>query len=134
MSDILTVSQYFATSDADRIKWSKLLGFRGTGITMAGTETAFAPSRECMMRWAGQPFCEVCKMELARKIKIQYDYVSYPQLYAADPRFQPRIVEPVHWIVIAKNTGLVRKTLQKQMKKIWNFVLLCKIWSIRNNI
>ena len=74
-----------ATSDADSIKWSKLLGFRGTGITMAGTETAFAPSRECMMRWAGQPFCEVCKMELARKLN-NTDYVSCTQkLYVADP-------------------------------------------------
>ena len=74
-----------ATSDADSIKWSKLLGFRGTGITMAGTETAFAPSRECMMRWAGQPFCEVCKMELARKLN-NTDYVNCPQkLYVADP-------------------------------------------------
>ena len=74
-----------ATSDADSIKWSKLLGFRGIGITMAGTETAFAPSRECMMRWAGQPFCEVCKMELARKLN-NTDYVSCPQkLYVADP-------------------------------------------------
>ena len=74
-----------ASSDADSIKWSKLLGFRGTGITMAGTETAFAPSRECMMRWAGQPFCEVCKMELARKLN-NTDYVSCPQkLYVADP-------------------------------------------------
>ena len=74
-----------ATSDADSIKWSKLLGFRGTGITMAGTETAFAPSRECMMRLAGQPFCEVCKMELARKLN-NTDYVNCPQkLYVADP-------------------------------------------------
>ena len=73
-----------ATSDADSIKWSKLLGFRGIGITIAGTETAFAPSRECMMRWAGQPFCEVCKMELARKLN-NTDYVSCPQkLYVAD--------------------------------------------------
>ncbi len=73
------------TSDADSIKWSKLLGFRGIGITIAGTETAFAPSRECMMRWAGQPFCEVCKMELARKLN-NTDYVSCPQkLYVADP-------------------------------------------------
>ena len=74
-----------ATSDADSIKWSKLLGFRGIGITMAGTETAFAPGRECMMRLAGQPFCEVCKMELARKLN-NTDYVSCPQkLYVADP-------------------------------------------------
>lgn len=74
-----------ASSDADSIKWSKLLGFRGIGITLAGTETAFAPSRECMMRWAGQPFCEVCKMELARKLN-NTDYVSCPQkLYVADP-------------------------------------------------
>ena len=49
------------TSNPDTIKWSKMLGFRGIGVTMAGTETAFAPSRECMMRWLGQPFCEVCK-------------------------------------------------------------------------
>ena len=73
------------TSDPDAVKWSKLLGFRGTGITMAGTETAFAPSRECMMRWLGQPFCEVCKMELARKLN-NTDYVSRPAaLYVADP-------------------------------------------------
>ena len=73
------------TSDPDAVKWNKLLGFRGTGITMAGTETAFAPSRECMMRWLGQPFCEVCKMELARKLNNP-DYVSRPAaLYVADP-------------------------------------------------
>lgn len=73
------------TTDPDTIKWSKLLGFRGVGITMAGTETAFAPSRECMMRWLGQPFCEVCKMELARKLN-NTDYVSQPvPLYVADP-------------------------------------------------
>lgn len=73
------------TTDPDTIKWSKLLGFRGVGITMAGTETAFAPSRECMMRWLGQPFCEVCKMELARKLN-NTDYVSQPvPLYVSDP-------------------------------------------------
>lgn len=74
-----------AVSDADSIKWNKLLGFRGIGITMAGTETAFAPSRECMMRWLGQPFCEVCKMELVRKLN-NTDYVSRPkEIYVADP-------------------------------------------------
>ena len=73
------------TTDPDKIKWNKLLGFRGIGITMAGTETAFAPSRECMMRWQGQPFCEVCKMELARKLNNS-DYVSQPNaIYVADP-------------------------------------------------
>ena len=73
------------TTDPDTIKWSKLLGFRGVGVTMAGTATAFAPSRECMMRWLGQPFCEVCKMELARKLN-NTDYVSQPvPLYVADP-------------------------------------------------
>ena len=73
------------TTDPDTIKWSKLLGFRGVGVTMAGTETAFAPSRECMMRWLGQPFCEVCKMELARKLN-NTDYVSQlVPLYVADP-------------------------------------------------
>ena len=73
------------TTDPDTIKWRKLLGFRGVGVTMAGTETAFAPSRECMMRWLGQPFCEVCKMELARKLN-NTDYVSQPvPLYVADP-------------------------------------------------
>ena len=53
------------TSDPDKIKWHKMLGFRGIGITAAGTETVFAPSRVCMMRDLGNPFCEVCKMELA---------------------------------------------------------------------
>ena len=73
------------TTDPDTIKWSKLLGFRGVGITMAGTETAFAPSREWMLRWLGQPFCEVCTMELARKLN-NTDYVSQPvPLYVADP-------------------------------------------------
>lgn len=73
------------TTDPDSIKWSKMLGFRGIGITNAGTETAFAPSRECMMRWLGQPFCEVCKMELARKLN-NTDYVSRPAaIYVADP-------------------------------------------------
>lgn len=73
------------TSDPEKIKWSKMLGFRGIGITNAGTDTAFAPSRECMMRWLGQPFCEVCKMELARKLN-NTDYVSRPAaLYISDP-------------------------------------------------
>ena len=73
------------TTDPEKIKWSKMLGFRGLGITNAGTDTAFAPSRECMMRWLGQPFCEVCKMELARKLN-NTDYVSKPAaLYISDP-------------------------------------------------
>ena len=73
------------TTDPEKIKWSKMLGFRGIGSTNAGTDTAFAPSRECMMRWLGQPFCEVCKMELARKLN-NTDYVSKPAaLYISDP-------------------------------------------------
>lgn len=73
------------TSNPDTIKWSKMLGFRGIGVTMAGTETVFAPSRECMMRWLGQPFCEVCKMELARKLN-NTDYVSKPaEIYVSNP-------------------------------------------------
>lgn len=73
------------TTDPEKIKWSKMLGFRRIGITNAGTDTAFAPSRECMMRWLGQPFCEVCKMELARKLN-NTDYVSKPAaLYISDP-------------------------------------------------
>lgn len=73
------------TTNPETIKWAKMLGFRGIGITQAGTETAFAPSRECMMRWLGQPFCEVCKMELARNLN-NTDYVSRPVLiYVADP-------------------------------------------------
>lgn len=73
------------TTDPEKIKWSKMLGFCGIGITNAGTDTAFAPSRECMMRWLGQPFCEVCKMELARKLN-NTDYVSKPAaLYISDP-------------------------------------------------
>ena len=73
------------TTNPETIKWAKMLGFRGIGVTMAGTETAFAPSRECMMRWLGQPFCEVCKMELARNLN-NTDYVSRPaSIYVADP-------------------------------------------------
>lgn len=73
------------TSNPETIKWAKMLGFRGVGITMAGTETSFAPSRECMMRWLGQPFCEVCKMELARKLNNP-EYVSRPAaMYVSDP-------------------------------------------------
>ena len=73
------------TTNPETIKWAKILGFRGVGVTQAGTETAFAPSRECMMRWLGQPFCEVCKMELARNLN-NTDYVSRPaSIYVADP-------------------------------------------------
>lgn len=73
------------TTNPETIKWAKMLGFRGIGVTQAGTETAFAPSRECMMRWLGQPFCEVCKMELARNLNNP-DYVSRPAaIYVADP-------------------------------------------------
>lgn len=73
------------TANPETIKWAKMLGFRGIGVTQAGTETAFAPSRECMMRWLGQPFCEVCKMELARNLN-NTDYVSRPaSIYVADP-------------------------------------------------
>ena len=73
------------TSDPDKIKWKKLLGFRGVGITAAGTQTIFAPGRVCMMRDLGNPFCEVCKMELARRLNNR-DYVSRPQsVYVCDP-------------------------------------------------
>ena len=73
------------TTNPETIKWAKMLGFRGIGVTQAGTETAFAPSRECMMRWLGQPFCEVCKMELARNLN-NTDYVSrLAAIYVADP-------------------------------------------------
>ena len=73
------------TTNPETIKWAKMLGFRGIGVTQAGTETAFAPSRECMMRWLGQPFCEVCKMELARNLNNP-DCVSRPAaIYVADP-------------------------------------------------
>ena len=73
------------TTNPETIKWAKMLGFRGIGVTQAGTETAFAPSRECMMRWLGQPFCEVCKMELARNLNNP-DYVSRSAaIYVADP-------------------------------------------------
>ena len=73
------------TTNPETIKWAKMLGFRGIGVTQAGTETAFAPSRECMMRWLGQPFCEVCKIELARNLN-NTDYVSRPAaIYVADP-------------------------------------------------
>ena len=73
------------TTNPETIKWAKMLGFCGIGVTQAGTETAFAPSRECMMRWLGQPFCEVCKMELARNLNNP-DYVSRPAaIYVADP-------------------------------------------------
>lgn len=73
------------TTNPETIKWAKMLGFRGIGVTQAGTETAFAPSRECMMRWLGQPFCEVCKMELAINLNNP-DYVSRPAaIYVADP-------------------------------------------------
>ena len=73
------------TSDPDKIKWHKMLGFRGIGITAAGTETVFAPSRVCMMRDLGNPFCEVCKMELARKLN-NTDYVSKPaEIYVSNP-------------------------------------------------
>ena len=38
-----------------------------------------------MMRWLGQPFCEVCKMELARKLN-NTDYVSKPaEIYVSNP-------------------------------------------------
>ena len=62
-----------------------MLGFRGVGITRAGTETAFAPGRQCMMRRSGDPFCEVCKLELARHLS-DTDYVKNPRpLYVAAP-------------------------------------------------
>ena len=73
------------TTNPATIKWKKLLGFRGIGITRAGTETAFAPGRQCMMRRSGDPFCEVCKLELARHLS-DTDYVKNPRpLYVADP-------------------------------------------------
>ena len=73
------------TTNPETIKWKKLLGFRGVGITRAGTETAFAPGRQCMMRRSGDPFCEVCKLELARHLS-DTDYVKNPRpLYVADP-------------------------------------------------
>lgn len=73
------------TTDAETIKWRKLLGFRGIGITQAGTTSVFAPGRVCMMRNRGEEFCEVCKMELSRKLNNS-DYTQRPKsIYVADP-------------------------------------------------
>ena len=70
---------------SDSVPWKKLLGFHRIGITEAGAANVYAPARTCMMRELGQPFCEVCKMELIRRLNST-DYVSQPiGLYLADP-------------------------------------------------
>lgn len=73
------------TVNADEIEWKKLLGFRGVGITNAGTTTLFAPSRVCMMRNTGEEFCEVCKLELARKLNDRYQISHAAPYYLAEP-------------------------------------------------
>jgi hypothetical protein len=118
------------TSDPDKIKWHKMLGFRGIGITAAGTETVFAPSRVCMMRDLGNPFCEVCKMELARRLNNR-DYVSrQASVYVCDPE----ITIPHSRTGIVTNTGSMRQISQKQMERIWNSVQSYKIWWMPNSI
>ena len=70
---------------SDSVPWKKLLGFHRIGITEAGAANVYAPAHTCMMRELGQPFCEVCKMELIRRLNST-DYVSQPiGLYLADP-------------------------------------------------
>ena len=114
------------TSDPDKIKWHKMLGCRGIGITAAETETVFAPSRVCMMWDLGNPFCEVCKMELARRLNNR-DYVSRHLFMCAILKLQFHIPGQEHLTGIVTNTGSMRQISQKQMERIWNSVQSYKI-------
>ncbi len=94
---------------ANSVPWKKVLGFHRIGITAAGASNVYAPAYTCMMRELGQPFCEVCKMELIRRLNSA-DYVSSPvDLYIADPEVtkehNPTVVkfDPKLYTVTEKN-------------------------------
>ena len=86
------------------VRWSKLIGFHGTGIfqgTAVGTgvATAAVPSNYCIMKnngnytywwaWASgsssDAFCEVCKLELAKKIMGFNEVSKSNSLYVGMP-------------------------------------------------
>ena len=72
------------TADPDAIKWKELLGFRGVRIVPGNAEGRYIPTNQkCMMYTLGEPFCEVCKLQLARRFS---EWVTDgPAVYVAQP-------------------------------------------------
>lgn len=82
----------WVTADEDSIPWKGLLGFRGVGITDNGNvineEDGFCyiPTMSCIMR---EPdlgeFCQVCKLELVRRMSMTMYNQNPKEYYILDP-------------------------------------------------
>lgn len=75
------------SGNRDDVSWKKLLGFRGIGITLNGnSDISYVPSLSCIMMDPGNGgFCQVCQMELVRRMNLPL-YTSEPmEYYVAAP-------------------------------------------------
>lgn len=72
------------TADPNTIKWKDLLGFRSIRIAPGNAEGRWIPTAgQCGMYELGQPFCEVCRLQLARRFGERM--AGGPDLYVAQP-------------------------------------------------
>ncbi len=80
---------------ADTVKWRKLLGFGGTGIASGDYTSVIIPVNACLMRSLGNygygldaggwGLCEVCRLEVARRLLSANDVRSQMSIYVAYP-------------------------------------------------
>lgn len=80
----------WGSTDSESVPWKKLLGFRGVGMAInaeyGNDVNGRVPSVSCNMltEFAGS-FCEVCKLELAKRLN-SYSYTQAPdKYYVANP-------------------------------------------------
>lgn len=82
------------TNNPESVPWTKMLGFRGMGITINDNQnpdnpTGYIPSKQCIMLSVdyNDEFCEVCKLELAKRLN-SVNYIQTPaKYYVANPDF-----------------------------------------------
>lgn len=74
-------------NDLNEVPWKQLLGFRGVGFTTNGNSiTSFIPSLSCIMKSLdNREFCEVCKLELARRLNSTMYTTKPSDYYMAEP-------------------------------------------------
>lgn len=83
-----------ATGDPARLRWKTLLGFRGTyPVPYQHGAQSFNSSRSCIMNSLGYDFCELCRLQGAKRMAtLMADgqdglYVATPELLAVTERY-----------------------------------------------
>lgn len=76
------------SSDKDSLPWRKLLGFGGVGICQNGNDpNGYIPTASCIMRdLSSTSFCEVCKLEISKRLNSYLYTQNSAPYYLADPQ------------------------------------------------